>query len=173
MIKFTKIIFCNLFILLFCLSYGNSAALPQAKGPDDEKLAGIALGDNISKVIELLGEPEKKTVPAEEPATGYKVQHYIYKTKGIEISVDLNEKKVIFIAIESPCKKGTLRDVKIGDQESKVRKNYILSDSLGHVLDKSSLANKSAFCGTIYWGIMFVFDKAGKVKSIYMGAFAE
>ena len=173
MIRFTKILFCNLFILLLCLNYGYSATLPQAKGPGDEKLAGIAPGDKMSYVIELLGEPEKKTDPVEEPATGYKVQQYIYKTKGIKVYVDLNEKKVIFITIESPCKKGTLRDVKIGDPESKVRKNYILSDSSGHVLDKSSLANKSAFCGDVYWGIMFVFDKAGKVKSISMGAFAE
>ena len=64
-------------------------------------------------------------------------------------------------------------DVKIGDPESKVRKNYLLSDSQGHALDKSSLANKSAFCGDVYWAIMFVFDKAGKVKTISIGAFAE
>ncbi|MEQ8169717.1 MAG: hypothetical protein ABRQ38_12570 [Candidatus Eremiobacterota bacterium] len=169
----TKIVFCNLLILLLCLSYGYADTLPQARGPEGEKLAGIALGDNVSDVIKLLGEPEKKTEPVDEPATGYKVQQYIYKTKGIKVSFDLNEKKVIFITIESPCIKGTLRDVKIGDSESKVRKNYLLSDSQGHGVDKSSLANKSAFCGDVYWGIMFVFDKSGKVKSISMGAFAE
>jgi hypothetical protein len=169
----TKIVFCNILILLLCLNYGYSAALPQAKGPDGEKLAGIALGDKVADVIKLLGDPEKKTEPVDEPATGYRVQQYIYKTRGIKISVDLNEKKVIFVTIESPCVKGTLRDVKIGDHESKVRKNYLLSDSQGHALDKSSLANKSAFCGDVYWAIMFVFDKAGKVKTISMGAFAE
>ncbi len=168
-----KILFCNILVFLLCLSYGYSATLPQAKGPDGEKLAGIALGDSLADVIKLLGEPEKKTEPVEEPATGYKVQQYIYKTKGIKVSLDLNDKKVIFVSIESPCVKGTLRDVKIGDPESKVRKNYLLSDSQGHALDKSSLANKSAFCGDVYWAIMFVFDKAGKVKSISMGAFAE
>ncbi|MEQ8190569.1 MAG: hypothetical protein ABRQ39_21565 [Candidatus Eremiobacterota bacterium] len=169
----TKIIFCNFLIFLLCLSYGYCATLPLAQGPDGEKLAGIAPGDRVSDVIKLLGEPEKKTEAVEEPATGYKVQQYIYKTKGIKVSVDLNGKKVIFVTIESPCVKGTLRDVKIGDPESKVRKNYLLSDSQGHAVDKSSLANKSAFCGDVYWGIMFVFDKSGRVKSISMGAFAE
>jgi hypothetical protein len=173
MIKLKIIMLFTLILFLFCLNCGSASDLPQAKGPNDEKIAGIALGDEISKVIELLGEPEKKTEPVEEPATGYKVQHYIYKTKGIEIFLDLNEKKVVFITIESPCEEGTLRGVKIGDTESKVRKNYILSDPQGNVLDKSSLANKSAFCGDVYWGIRFVFDKAGKVKTISMGAFAE
>jgi hypothetical protein len=173
MIKVSRVLLCLVCLFLLCLSCGNSATLPQIQGPDDEKIAGIALGDSLSTVVELLGEPEKKTEPVEEPATGYKVQHYIYKTKGIKVSVDLHEKKVIFVTIESPCDKGTLRDVKIGDKESKVRENYILTDSFGKAIDKSSLANKNAFCGSIYWGIMFAFDKEGKVKGISMGAFAE
>jgi len=152
----------------------NSTSLPPAKGTDGEKLAGIALGDSVYTVLDLLGEPDEKTDPRNCPATGEVLQHYIYTTKGIDISLDTarSSGRVSFITITSPCKEGTLRGIKIGDPESKVRANYIIQDWRdGHVIndDPSSWANSHKLCGSGYPGIDFFFDGNGRVKEIKMG----
>jgi hypothetical protein len=82
----------------------NSTSLPPAKEPSDEKLAGIALDDSVYTVLNLLGEPEEKTEPQMCQATAEILQHYIYTSKGIDISIDTarGTGTVSFITITAP-----------------------------------------------------------------------
>lgn len=158
----------------------NSTSLPPAKEPYGEKLASIAIGDSFYTVLDLLGEPDKKTEPIYYEFVHMTTQEYIYTSLGIKVSIliDSNGKTyntVNYISITSPCKKSTLRGVKIGDPESKVKANYILNYARKNspIKNGDSLANKDVYCGDIYFGIMFRFDENGKVKEIAIGSFAE
>jgi len=157
------IILMALFFTMSLFLTASSESLPMVKGPDGEKLAGIALGDKVTTVVKILGKPDKKTKEEIWGADGLKHQNFIYSSKGIEIN--FADGKVFTISISSPCKGGTSRGIKIGDNGSKVRDHYVINEN------ESSVTN--LICGTIYYGIIFQLTDDGKVKSIAMGSFAE
>lgn len=142
----------------------------QAKGIEGEKLAGISIDDTQSAVLKLLGEPEVKSQPEIYGFDGLSHQSFFYKKKGIEI--EFAGKKAWVISITSPNLKGTVRGVKIGDPESKVRKCYLITDSLGRAVKKIR-ENDPVYCGSVYNGLQFVFDRKGNLKRISLGAFSE
>jgi hypothetical protein len=111
-----------LLILLFISS--TVSASGKIESPAGEKLAGIGIGDSVSTVIKLLGQPEQKRVMNYDPDPEVTIQRYTYKSKGIEL--DFSKDKVSYITVTSPCKNGTSGGIKIGDTADKVKKTYLL-----------------------------------------------
>jgi hypothetical protein len=174
-------LFCLFIILTMSLSYAESSLTDTLPTEDykSDKIAGVGLGDTKSIVIDALGEPEEKSSPGNDAIYEEAISQYFkYKSKGIAIwflkDADGNW-KVSNISMQSPCKLGTLYGVKIGDSNKKVSETYIIREakrgSMGNIINKDykKWVNTSVCCGGYYDGLMFTFDKNGKVKKIVLG----
>jgi hypothetical protein len=139
-----------------------------------ESLGGIKLGLTEKKLVDLIGQPKKKTALTLMEATGDYCQTWRYPGKGLEITMSAGEKKtgaktVASFTASKGCSLTTTKGIKIGSSEADVRKAY------GSFEDKenASAVQKDSFvAGSVYGGIIFTF-KGSKVSSIFFGAAAE
>jgi hypothetical protein len=167
--------------LCLCLLWVSLITLPLLAQDDKatqllaaESLGGIKLGLTEKKLVDLLGQPKKKTALTLMEATGDYYQTWRYPGKGLEITMSAGENKtgaktVASFTASKGCSLTTTKGIKIDSSEADVRKAY------GSFEDKenTSAANKNSFvAGSIYGGIIFTF-KDNKVSSIFFGAAAE
>jgi hypothetical protein len=163
--------FLILLVLYVIFSAAPGYCQAPAKDAKGEKLAGVAYGDSISKVMEALGKPDKKSRTSKPfDSDGLYHEYYSYPSKGI--AVELAGDKVKKVEIQSPCRGTTARGIRIGDPESLVRKSYVLTDSLGREVKKIR-ADEGVYCGIPENGLYFVFSRDGKLKKIGLGNFWE
>ncbi len=135
-----------------------------------ENIGGLFLGMDAEKAVALLGEPDSKTEPVEEAATGAVVSEWTWNTKGVRLIIDCSEKnyKVRMIDVRQPFRGKTSCGIGVGDSMAAANKIY------GKYLDEDHSGSESMVAGSIYGGILF---KKGadtdEITSISIGAFAE
>ncbi|MBN2722536.1 MAG: hypothetical protein JXR95_00525 [Deltaproteobacteria bacterium] len=129
---------------------------------------GLKLGMKKDEVIRLLGEPQSKSKPTMEAATGYMRSEWKWNSRGVKLS--MNEGKssttVIFISLRSPFSGKSSCGIGIGDLYSKMLRIYSKYKNI------DTPDPESRVFGSIYGGILFG-EKDGKISSIDVGAFAE
>jgi hypothetical protein len=139
-----------------------------------ESLGGIKIDMAEKNLMDLLGQPKKKSAMTFLAGTGEYQQTWRYPDKGLEITMSAGENKtgaktVASFTASKGCSLTTTKGIKIGSSEADVRKAY------GSFEDKenASADRKDSFvAGSIYGGIVFAF-KDNKVSSIFFGAAAE
>jgi hypothetical protein len=137
-----------------------------------ESLGGLRLELPEKDVLKLLGPPAKRGKLVLQEADGNYVQEWDYPSKGIELLMSAGGKKsgaktVAHIAASAPCTLATRKGIKIGTEESAVRKAYA-----AHVDRESKNEPGSLVVGSVYGGIIFTFT-GNKVSHIFFGAAAE
>ncbi|MGV8119453.1 MAG: hypothetical protein AB2L14_06775 [Candidatus Xenobiia bacterium LiM19] len=142
-----------------------------AKDARGEKLAGVAYGDSISTVTSVLGRPDRKSRTSKPvESDSFYHEYYSYPSKGI--TVEFADDKVYRMELTAPGRGATARGIRIGDPESLVTKSYVLADALGRETKKIR-ADERVYCGIPENGLLFIFDRAGKLKKIGLGNFWE
>jgi hypothetical protein len=158
----------NLFAALDCRAdEAATAAMLRAEG-----LGGLRLELPEKDVLKLLGPPTKRGASVLQEADGNWVQKWHYPGKGIELMMSAGGKKsgaktVFHIMASAPCTLATRKGIKIGTEESLVRKAYA-----AHVDRENEKEPGTLVVGSVYGGIIFNFT-GGKVSSIFFGAAAE
>ncbi len=166
----TRRILCLLVLISILLPAAPGYSQSPAQDAAGETLAGITYGDDMLKVVSVLGEPGKRSRSLRPMYDNLYHDYFSYPSKGIE--VEFAEKKAIRIELTAPGMGTTARGVRIGDPESMVRKHYIIRDGLGREVRKLR-AGELVFCGDPYRGLAFVFDGRGRLKKIGLGKFSE
>lgn len=153
-------------------SLNGSSPKDSAAGEPDLGGAGdITLGLSAVKVTELLGQPESKSKAIEWGADGLLHQDWVYKSKGITLNMNSakagTEQTVFSITISSPCTLTSKMNVGIGSSYNEVMAAYEKN------IDRDATDNKTITVGSVYGGIIFNFNKEGKVDTVFFGAAAE
>jgi hypothetical protein len=134
-----------------------------------ENIGGLKYGLSLTKMIEILGEPDAKTESELWGSDNEYHQTYKYSKKGIKLDIIGDkeaEKKINMITIFEPCDYKTLRNIGIGSNYEEVDNAYM------DQIDPKSSDPKSIVVGSIYGGLIFhIKDK--KVESMFIGAAAE
>jgi hypothetical protein len=136
---------------------------------ETESLGEIRIGLKANKIVELLGEPEKKSKLIMWGADGQYHQTWYYYQEGIELDIigEVKAKKEVYmITITDPCKLKTKRRIGIGSDFKDVKHAY------KKAIDPEFSGPKGIVAGTIYGGIIFNFEHK-KVTEIFIGAAAE
>jgi hypothetical protein len=136
-----------------------------------ESLGSLRLGMPEKDLLKLLGKPGKQGATVLQGADGMYVQEWSYPGQGLILQMSAGKKtgakSVAHFTATAPCMLATRLGIKIGSEESAVRKAY------GAYLDRDSPAEAGTFvAGSVYGGIIFNFSK-GKVSRIFFGAAAE
>ena len=136
-----------------------------------ESLGSLRLGLPEKDVLKQLGKPEKQGAIVLQGADGMYVQDWSYPGQGLKLQMTSEKKggakSVAHFIATAPCALATRQGIKIGSEESAVRKAY------GAHVDRDSPAAAGTFvAGSVYGGIIFDFSK-GKVNRIFFGAAAE
>ncbi len=135
----------------------------------NESLGELKQGLTIKKVIELLGEPEKKSKLEMDQADGANHQQLNYTKKGIEIdAVEQPGAGIIvsMITIASPCSLKTKKNIGIGSTAEEVKSAY------ADAIDPAETNADAIIAGSVYGGIIFSL-KNNKVQTIFIGAAGE
>ena len=151
------------------------------RGADEAATAAMLSGESLGElrinlaekeVIKLLGQPAKRGELTYQEADGNYVQDWQYPAQGIDLTMSAGEKKtgaktIVTITASAPCAFATKKGIKIGTEESVVRKAYAA------FADRESPPEPGSYVvGSIYGGIIFNFEQ-GKVSQIFFGAAAE
>jgi len=135
-----------------------------------ETIGGLKLGMDAEKAVSMLNEPDSKTKPVEEAATGYIKSEWIWKSKGVQLTMDSSHgnNEVVAIVVRHPFKGKTSCGISIGSTMEEAKNTY------GKYLDKDFSQGDSIIAGTVYGGILFSKGASSdKIGSIAIGAFAE
>jgi hypothetical protein len=139
----------------------------------NEALGDLRLGMAASEVIELLGQPKKKSGIDEEAATGDFVQSWDYPDLGLQLGMAASSRRgsqsLNSIIARPPCSLQTRRGIGIGSSFELTDQAYgALRD-----LDVSEPNDRNHLvAGSIYGGVIFSFED-GVVSEIFFGAAAE
>jgi hypothetical protein len=160
---------CLVGVLFACVFSGPLRAAEDISAT--ETLGTLALDWRQDEVIKLLGQPASKGKDVNWDAIGKWVQEWKFPDRGIVLHMASGKrggKKTVLSITASPgCTLATARGIRIGSTEAAVRKAY------GPLEDKEqSVAGKSFVAGSVYGGVIFLFD-GGKVSEIFIGAAAE
>lgn len=132
-----------------------------------ECMGDIKIDMTAQKVVELLGEPDKKSTSAMWESDGEYHQTWNYKGITLDLVGEENKNQVIsMITITGPCSLKTKRRIGIGSDISEVKGAY------PKAIDPAFSDSLSIVAGTTYGGIIFNFEDQ-KVKQIFFGAAAE
>lgn len=132
-----------------------------------ECLGDIKIDMPAQKVIELLGEPEKKSDVAMWEADGEYHQTWNYEGITLDLVGEENKNQVVsMITITGPCALKTKRRIGIGSDITDVKLAY------PKAIDPAFSDSSSLVAGTTYGGVIFNFEDQ-KVKQIFIGAAAE
>ncbi len=134
-----------------------------------ERVGDLSLGIDDSVVLQILGDPDKKTAAQIWGADGMEHQRWLYPSKGIELGMIRNGSKQVVdrISLKSPCDFKTQRGIQIGGKVADVQLAY-----KNEINPHSSRPEATIVAGTIYGGIIFGI-KDGVVNSLFIGAAAE
>ncbi len=158
------------------LGGADSTATPCAADDDNcriERLGDVRLGwlrEGMPRadVIAKLGEPAEVEKPWEEGATGEWVSENRWPKAGVSILFSANSEggsqTARGITVRAPFAEKTDRGVGIGSSEAEVRAAYA-----GTFDPRPS----GLVAGSVYGGVFFDFDDAGRVVSIFIGPGAE
>lgn len=140
----------------------------------NESLGGIRLGDPANLVKEKIGEGIFVGEESFMAATGEYAQPWIAPDQGLEfmmcrLSKD-EEYGVGSISASNKSTWKTARGIGIGDARSVVVERY---KDIPHEDPNEPVAENEMIVGSIYGGLIFSFDDAGKVSDIFLGAAAE
>ena len=136
---------------------------------ENECLGEIKFGLNSKKLIELIGEPEKKSKLEIFAADGLYHQEWRYSQQGIDFDLTGKSDSTLVlncITITRPSELKTKRKIGIGSSRNEVQMAY------SEEIDTVDLETEYIVAGTIYSGIIFKLENS-KVKSIFIGAAAE
>lgn len=121
-------------------------------------------------ILEHIGKPEKKDKDEYWGATGTFVQNWEYSSLGILLEMESDKqggpKKVMSIAIVSPCSLTTSQNIGIGSDVKLVNEKYL------DKIDKSNSNNEAIVIGSLSGGTTF-YLKNNIVNKIFIGALAE
>lgn len=135
-----------------------------------ETIGGLKLGMDSEEAVSMLSEPDSKTKPVEEAASGYIKSEWIWKSKGVQLTMDSSDgkNKVVAIVVRHPFKGKTSCGISIGSTMEEVKNIY------GKYLDEDFSQGDSIITGTVYGGILFSKGASSyEIGSIAIGAFAE
>lgn len=163
--------------LAFLLAINLTASAQDNKATrimSGEGLGGIGIGMPETKLVSLIGQPERKGALEFQGATGEYHQAWSYPAQGLEITMTAGEKKsgmkrVKDLMASAGSALATTRGIRVGSPESDARRAYaaFAADPREAPADAGSFV-----VGSIYNGIRFTFVH-GKVDSIFLGAMAE
>lgn len=154
---------------------------PGCKDEDDEmcrvnntgpmNVGWIDSGVTVAKMLEMLGEPDKKEARLMEEATGDIYETWTWTKKGVRAQILAQSmtgklKGVGNFTVSQPFAGKTERGVGIGSTSKEVLDVY------PGLLDPMSTLNKQIIVGSVYGGIFFDIVN-GRVTSIFVGAGAE
>jgi hypothetical protein len=158
--------------VLLCLGAGGCQGVPGGESDVSGELFGpLALGQEVAKVVDVLGEPKAKGEDRFMAATGEWVQEWEFPARGLTLMMGSGEKggaKTVWsITADAKCELATARGIRIGSGDAEVRKAYAKEyDAEG------SVAGETFVAGSVYGGVIFGFE-GGKVVEIFLGAAAE
>lgn len=165
-----------IFVFALLQNYAQSQEDPYYydKGWELVNTESMFILNNATKdtdVINLLGEPEKKSEIEYEAATGDTFQVWYYFAQGLNlvlVNSETNEQIVSSITITYPSKLKTSRGIGIGSTKDEVLKAYKKE------IDPKNKwgGSESIVAGTEFGGLIFTL-KNGKVFCIFIGAAAE
>jgi hypothetical protein len=138
-----------------------------------ETLGGLRVGNDAARVERLLGRPAQRTEPELWGADGLYHREWRFPDQGIVIGLSAPAPKgpwqVDSLTLGPPAKLTSARGIGIGATEERVRAAYPEAiDSRGGPGQTSVLT-----VGSDYDGLIFGFDKGGRVDRMFLGAPAE
>jgi len=135
---------------------------------DTESFGAVKIGSEEAEIVRTLGPPKKKSKAQEEGATGDFVSDWTWDGASISMAGETKTGpwKARLITIKKGSKLATIKNLHIGSTRAEVEKAYTRSEE-----DDGSKKDQY-LVGSLYGGLLFVFDKANKVSEISMGAFA-
>jgi hypothetical protein len=141
---------------------------------DNEVLGLLKRGLSQIKVLEMLGEPEKKSKLKLMGYDGEKHQKWFFKQKGIELDMmgAKNKQQIEMIKISAPCNFRTKSNIGVGSSKEEVLAAYKKEISLSPTNPDTNSDKDVIIAGTIYGGIFF-YIKNNRVSSIFIGSGAE
>lgn len=139
--------------------------------PGEETIGPLKLGLEEKAVIAALGNPDRKSAPILEEATGDWVSTWTWRQLGVSTTMAAAGKgasgSIAFVAIEAPSPLTTARGIGIGSAAGEIEDAYPKN-----LWDRCMSSETQVIVGSVYFGLAFDI-KAGKVAKISMGAFAE
>jgi len=160
-------------------SYAGECLLEADAGTTGEleyELGPLSLGMASAKVLETLGEPQKKSEIWEEAATGEWVQDWDYDDKGLSLMMasgsEHGEQGLSTISAQAPCSLETPRGVAVGDPFDEAKSTYARFSA-----PKWEHGEDFFVAGSIFGGVIFHEGESEHgekiVESIFIGAAAE
>ncbi|MBU1238486.1 hypothetical protein KKF84_04100 [Myxococcota bacterium] len=133
-----------------------------------ELLGTLRLDMTADAIVALMGQPETKSTPREEAATGYILSEWKWTKKGVSASLDSSGKttKVTFLSVSAPFTGTTTCGIGIGSTVEAMKKIY------DKYFDRDFTKEGNYVVGSIYGGLAFT-SKDNRINQISMGAFAE
>lgn len=136
-----------------------------------ESIGPLKIDMSASELNRVIGEPEKKTDPEYQGATGDYVTSWTYEwaTLGLISESEKGPWSLGSVTVEESSDWKTERGIGIGASRAEVEKAYAgdINESEGEGGTPEDIV-----VGTIYGGIIFDFDD-GRVSRIFVGATAE
>ncbi|MBA3545790.1 MAG: hypothetical protein H0T76_04835 [Nannocystis sp.] len=159
-----------------CQLPGEGEPVQAEGGPNpmgDEVIGGLRHGMPAEEVLALLGEPAKRGRVILEMATGTYIQEWLYKDKGVRLSMGADTRKgpqrIHTLRIKAPSELTTRFGVGVGSPRKAVLAAY---GKLRDPFEPSGDAADEFIAGSVYGGVFFTFV-ADKVTEIFVGAGAE
>jgi hypothetical protein len=137
-----------------------------------EKIGELKIDLLADKAQAIIGAKPKVGRKEKWEADGSYHQEWRFSQRGISLTMVSGTKtsaqSVGAVTVTSPCSWATARGIRIGSSEQEVMKAYRADYS-----KEESDPGSQFVAGSIYGGIIFHFDPAGKVSKIFLGAAAE
>lgn len=141
-----------------------------AKKPPSFRLGQLREGLSFTAVKKLLGKPKTLGKAVLQGATGEYVRDARWPARGLTVGLVSGKAqgpwKVGSLDAAKGCKLKTGRGIGIGSTRKAVQRAYPKHD-------KRQTNAQQYVAGSIYGGMIFRFDKRGRVVSIFIGAAAE
>jgi len=136
---------------------------------EKELISGIRIGTNALDLVNIIGEPTRKSKSELWGADGFYHQTWFYESKGLELDIVSENKNIqnvgrITVTIKNSDK--TQRNIGIGNTMQEVKEAYKKS------IDNELTSENSLTAGTVFGGIIFSF-KDNKLTEIFIGAASE
>lgn len=137
----------------------------------EERFGTVGLGVSGPALVKALGSKVKKGKVQEWGADGAFHQSWFFSEHDLEVDMSAEEKKGAYSAesmmIKSKSKLKSARGIGIGASRDEVEKAY------GDLRNPEDSDSDAFVAGSVYAGLIFSFDEAGRVKAMFLGAAAE
>lgn len=150
-----------------------ACAQKSAPEPADAAIGGLTIGASANTVKKLLGQPKTVSKPELWAADGLYHQSWNYPNAGVVAGLSAPKPEgpweLFSVTLKPPAKLITERGIAIGAAQKDVLAAYGKEAQPGEFTGQQ----QSLIVGSEYQGLIFDFDKTGRVAQIFLGASAE